>query len=127
MSCCKLESSSTVTRGRGDFLSLEVLNTPFIGPNLRLAEEADPGDGRLDVVRIGPGARKEIGEHLRSLLKREVDDPRSVDRNQGETIEATWTGLPLHIDGDVEAVDEGEEITTGWLMYGASGIVVGRR
>jgi diacylglycerol kinase family enzyme len=101
----------------GEFLSLEVLNTPFIGPNLRLAEEADPGDGRLEVVRIGPDARQEVGEYLRSLLKREVDELPSVERKRGETIEATWRGLPLHVDGDVQGVDEGEEVTARFDIY----------
>jgi diacylglycerol kinase family enzyme len=101
----------------GESLSLEVLNTPFIGPNVQLADRADPGDGRLEVVRIGPGARQEVGKHLRSLLQRRVDELPSVDRKLGEEIEVTWTGLPLHIDGDVEAVDEGEEVTATFDIH----------
>ncbi|MFV0624303.1 diacylglycerol/lipid kinase family protein [Sphingomonas sp. ac-8] len=38
-------------------LMLEVLNLPRIGPRLHLAPDADPADGRLDVLMIGPEDR----------------------------------------------------------------------
>lgn len=38
-------------------LMLEVLNLPRIGPRLELAPRADPADGRLDVLMVGPEER----------------------------------------------------------------------
>jgi diacylglycerol kinase family enzyme len=46
-----------------------------------------------------------------------VDELPSVDRKRGETIEVTWTGLPLHVDGDVQPVDEGEEVTATFDIH----------
>ena len=42
----------TVDRMRisGDFLFIEALNVPFVGPNLVLAAEANPSDGLLSVA-----------------------------------------------------------------------------
>ena len=41
----------------GELLAVEVMNVREIGPHLPLAPEADPGDGLLDVVLIGPEHR----------------------------------------------------------------------
>jgi diacylglycerol kinase family enzyme len=35
---------------RGDYLLVEVLNIPFIGPRLELCRRSDPSDGKLEVV-----------------------------------------------------------------------------
>jgi diacylglycerol kinase family enzyme len=101
----------------GESLSLEVLNTPLIGPNIQLADGADPGDGRLDVVRIGPAVREEVGNHLDSLWERKVDELPGVDAKRGTNVEVTWTGLPLHVDDEVEPVDEGEEVTARFDIH----------
>jgi diacylglycerol kinase (ATP) len=37
---------------RGDYVGVEVMNTPQTGPNIPLAPRADPADGRFDVVLI---------------------------------------------------------------------------
>jgi diacylglycerol kinase family enzyme len=39
---------------RGDFFLVEALNTKCIGPFSELAPRADPGDGFLDLVTLGP-------------------------------------------------------------------------
>jgi diacylglycerol kinase (ATP) len=44
----------------GDCLMVEVLSIPFVGPRLRLAHGADPGDGLLDVMIVEPGDREAL-------------------------------------------------------------------
>ena len=44
----------------GRFLAVEAMNIREIGPHLPLAPEADPGDGALDLVLIGPEHRDGI-------------------------------------------------------------------
>ena len=48
----------------GDYLAVEVANIRFVGPNVPLAIEADPSDGRLDVVLVSEGDRGPIVDYL---------------------------------------------------------------
>lgn len=101
----------------GDLLALEVLNTPVIGPGLKLSMEADPGDGLLDVVSIRPEARDEMWDYLQNLLAREVGELPSVEVIQGKEVRLRWTGLPLHADTRVYAVAKDEEINATFDLY----------
>jgi diacylglycerol kinase family enzyme len=101
----------------GELLALEVLNTPVIGPGLKLSMEANPGDRLLDVVRIRPGARDEMWEYLQNLLAREVGELPSVEVTQGKKVQLRWTGLPLHADTRVYAVEKGREISATFDLY----------
>ncbi len=42
----------------GDYVLLEAMNIRSIGPNLRLAPDADPGDGLLDIVLVSDSEEK---------------------------------------------------------------------
>lgn len=44
----------------GNFILMEITNVPFIGPNLKLAPNADPEDGLLDVVFVEEEEREEF-------------------------------------------------------------------
>ena len=48
----------------GEFLLVEVLNMPSIGPNLVLSPEADPGDGFFSVVIATERQRPQLDEYL---------------------------------------------------------------
>ena len=52
----------------GEYLLVEAMNVRSIGPNLRLAPEAAPADGRLDVVLLGDAEREVLTAYLRGLL-----------------------------------------------------------
>jgi diacylglycerol kinase family enzyme len=51
----------------GDYLLVEVMNTPMLGPNLPLAPGAGVGDGRLDLVLVGVDERRALSAHLARL------------------------------------------------------------
>ncbi len=63
------------------FLMLEVLNIPAIGPRLRLAPDADPGDGLLHAVTLSIEQR---GEFL--IWLKEPEGPPPVSRVSGREI-----------------------------------------
>lgn len=44
----------------GDYLLVEIVNIPYIGPRLELSPSSDPGDGRFELVLAG--------EHERTML-----------------------------------------------------------
>jgi diacylglycerol kinase family enzyme len=52
-----------------DFLLVEVLNIPSVGPNLVLAEDATPSDGLLDVVVARAEHRKELLTYLQGRIE----------------------------------------------------------
>jgi diacylglycerol kinase family enzyme len=51
----------------GNYLLVEVMNIPQIGARVRLAPEAEPGDGRLDLVLVGADEREALGAYLDAL------------------------------------------------------------
>lgn len=44
----------------GDYLMVELMNIPYLGPRVALAPEASPSDGRLDLVIAGEALREEL-------------------------------------------------------------------
>jgi diacylglycerol kinase (ATP) len=85
----------------GEYLLVEAMNAPMLGPRLRLAPRADPGDGQLDVVL----AREADREPLARWLERDAETDPRLEIRSARTIEFTWDGDPLHIDGESWADD----------------------
>lgn len=54
----------------GEYFMVEVMNTPMLGPNLRLANEADPGDGLLDVVLLSEYDRDFLSAYLSERIEK---------------------------------------------------------
>jgi diacylglycerol kinase family enzyme len=57
------------TRLSDDFLVVEVLNIPSIGPNLILAKDASASDGYLDVVVAGSAHRNKLLRYLERRIE----------------------------------------------------------
>ncbi len=60
----------------GRFLAVEVMNIREIGPHLPMAPEADPGDGLLDLVLIGPEHRDGICALVETPEEERAETPR---------------------------------------------------
>ena len=67
---------------KAEVLLLEIMNIGFVGPNLRLATEADAGDGRFDVVFVPADSRDDMLEWLEEPERRAapvtVETARSI-------------------------------------------------
>jgi diacylglycerol kinase (ATP) len=59
----------------GTTLLLEVMNIPSIGPVLKIAPNADPGDGLLDVVLVRGEERPRLERYLRASVERQYKRP----------------------------------------------------
>ena len=69
---CTISLDGTSTMG--DFLLVEVLNTPCIGPNLVLSTDASPSDGFFSVVIAAEEHREELCDYLEHVIAgRECD------------------------------------------------------
>ncbi|MCI0395344.1 MAG: diacylglycerol kinase family lipid kinase [Chloroflexi bacterium] len=95
----------------GDYLLVEVLNTAAIGPRLKFAPEANPGDGLFDVVRIHKDEHASLVQYTASLLAEKLEELPNVEVVQGCQLHIAWNGFPVHVDDEVflDRPDEGED------------------
>jgi diacylglycerol kinase (ATP) len=86
----------------GDYLAVEAMNVREAGPNVLLAPAADPGDGLLDVVLIGPEHRAALAAYVEERLRgRSPEPPRfEVQRGRRLVLRAP-TEAPLHADDEL--------------------------
>lgn len=83
----------------GEYLAVEVANLPSVGPNIRLAPEADPTDGFLDLVLVAESDRDAFEQLLeggpepadyptRRVRQVELESERGLFRLDDEILEA---------------------------------------
>jgi diacylglycerol kinase (ATP) len=80
-----------------DCLLVAAFNTPCIGPRLRLAPDADPGDGLLDLLLITERERKALADYLAAI----DDDPSPrfpVPTLKCRQVIIQWDARSGHVD-----------------------------
>jgi diacylglycerol kinase family enzyme len=85
----------------GEFLLVEVMNAPTIGPRLKLAPNAISTDGYLNLVYIRAGDRKGLLDYFASMLLEDLDRLETVTERPIQEVSFHWDGFPVHIDGEV--------------------------
>jgi diacylglycerol kinase family enzyme len=81
----------------GQYLMVEAMNLPFIGPNLNLAPKADPSDGMLDVVAVTAEDRDQLRKYLSAEIGPGQASP-GLPVHRGKQLCITWEGFDVHID-----------------------------
>jgi diacylglycerol kinase family enzyme len=85
----------------GRYLLLEALNLRYVGPNLHLAPDSQPGDGEFDVVLVTDDQRSRLVHYLEQW-----QDNRErlavLPSRKGRRLEIEWTGCELHIDDKLQ-------------------------
>jgi diacylglycerol kinase (ATP) len=81
----------------GDYILLEAMNIRFVGPNLYLAPDADPGDGLLDIVCVSKSERGKLSSYLSNNLHDDIA-PANLTVHRGQHLRIKWEGSPIHID-----------------------------
>jgi diacylglycerol kinase family enzyme len=89
-----------------DYVMLEAMNIRSVGPNLRLAPNADPADGLLDLVLVADGQREQMNRYLSDRTEGRATYP-ALPVLQGRHLRIECEELRVHIDDDVWPV-EGE-------------------
>ena len=92
----------------GDYVLLEAMNMEFIGPNLYLAPETNPSDGRLDVVLVTVADRETLRESMARCEEDELEYPM-LTRRAVSTLELEWDDFQLHFDDEVWPDKEDEK------------------
>jgi diacylglycerol kinase (ATP) len=81
----------------GRYLLFEVVNLPFIGPNLYIAPDTKAGDGQLEVVLVPESARARLVRYL-DHWQENRERLSLLPSRRGKHLQIEWTGFALHID-----------------------------
>jgi diacylglycerol kinase (ATP) len=83
----------------GEYLLVEVMNMPLVGPNIPLAPGADYGDGQLEVVTVTEQERELLAEYLRARLSGGAAPPVLTTRRATRVALRASPG-ELHVDDE---------------------------
>lgn len=81
----------------GDYLLVEVMNLPLLGPQLPLSPFSDPSDGQLDVVLVGDAERSALDR----VAKSGTPEPGAYRAERGRHIRIEADDALLHRDGRI--------------------------
>jgi diacylglycerol kinase family enzyme len=81
----------------GSYLLIEALNLPYVGPNLHLAHDSQPGDGQFDVVLATEAERDRLLYYLEHWQENR-ERLAMLPTRRGRHLQIEWTGFALHID-----------------------------
>lgn len=98
---------------KGSFFLAEIMNIQFLGPNLRLAPNADPGDGYLDLVLIPENKRTQLEKYIEHLISGKAEDKIPLDfirTMRIKKLKITWKGSYIHVDDNYSSEYSGEEL-----------------
>jgi diacylglycerol kinase family enzyme len=82
----------------GDFLLVEIVNIPLIGPRLELSPDSDPSDGLLELILAGESERRAL--HELSATGRMSSDVR-LRTLRGKRIVVETSDDAFHRDGSL--------------------------
>lgn len=85
----------------GEYLFVEVMNLPTIGPKLTLAPDADFADGGYDVVFASGNERTLLSD----FLDRPPEDDTAIELTvrRARVVEIEWDGSHIHLDSQLYA------------------------
>jgi diacylglycerol kinase family enzyme len=89
----------------GRYLLFETMNIPYVGPNLFLAPDSQPGDGTFDVVVVTEAERDRLTHYLESWQTNR-ERLSVLPSYRGKHVQMEWDGFELHIDDDLWPEDD---------------------
>ena len=81
----------------GEYLLFEAMIIPYVGPNLFLAPDSLPGDGRFELVLARESERDRLREYFAHWQNGKARLPVLPSRH-GRHLRMDWRGYYLHID-----------------------------
>jgi diacylglycerol kinase (ATP) len=92
----------------GEYLLIEVLNTPSIGPGIRLSPDVNAADGLLSVVAAGEADRDALAEYVRARM---TGNPADAGLKSWPAARVEIGGMDdVHVDDEVRE-GEGDAVT----------------
>jgi diacylglycerol kinase (ATP) len=93
----------------GKFLLVEIMNTPFIGPNLQISPLSDPGDGEFEMVLVAEQHKEKLAKYVAGKLNGQ-EELFSFQTIKGKKIKISWEGSHVHLDDQIVKVEQGAEL-----------------
>jgi hypothetical protein len=90
----------------GEYLLFEVMNMPFVGPNLYLAPEAHLHNGMLDVVMVRRAERDALDGYL-AAWEAGVLTPPTLPTRRGRSLAIGAGRHAVHVDDRLAPLDQG--------------------
>jgi diacylglycerol kinase family enzyme len=81
----------------GEYLLVEAMNMPLVGPNIPLAPGADYGDENLELVTVAEEEREVLAEYVRARLSGGAAPPELTVR-RGTRVTLRASPAELHVD-----------------------------
>jgi diacylglycerol kinase family enzyme len=76
---------------------VEIMNIRSLGPKLALAPDADPGDGKFDVILISERKREKLLQYIEKIGSG-INAGFPFKTIQGRNIQVKWMGKHMHVD-----------------------------
>ncbi|AZI26632.1 diacylglycerol kinase [Pedobacter sp. G11] len=105
------------------FLLIEVMNISRLGPNLKLAVDADPGDGFFDVVMV----RKNQRQSLCTFIENTINGKTSqfpIKPIRTKSMKVKWNGQDCHTDDQQISFLKNKKLSIN-LMHSLIEVIVG--
>ena len=96
----------------GEYLAIEAMNIPLVGPNVPLARGADFGDELLDLVLVTERERGALQEYLRARIGGAAA-PLELPVHRGRRVVLRAWPSEMHVDDDAWAPAPHGDGTTG--------------
>jgi diacylglycerol kinase (ATP) len=100
---CTISIDGTELQDR--YLLVEILNTPAVGPGIRLSSDVNAADGLLSVVVAGEGEREGVVNYLQARLNGHPKDA-GLTAIRAERVELSGA-RELHVDDQVRDIGGG--------------------
>ena len=81
----------------GRYVLLEAMNLRYVGPNLHLAPDSQPGDGHFEVVLVTEAERPRLLQYLDQWQEKR-ERLAVLPSRRGQRLRLDWSGFELHID-----------------------------
>lgn len=88
----------------GDYILLELMNIPYLGPNVPVAPAAVPGDGQLDLVLAIARDRGKIIDHFSKVRRGKKSALRLATRKVRQLVVSSGR-MRYHVDGSLCSPD----------------------
>jgi diacylglycerol kinase family enzyme len=104
MAPCRVSLAADGTDISGEYLVVEVLNIPSVGPNIVFSPDVTPSDGFLSVVTAGEEHRAALLSYLESRIAGRAQQLSLLTR-LARTVEIDGGGI-LHLDDETQRAAE---------------------
>lgn len=88
---------------KGSMLMMEVMNMKTVGPNLLLASDADPSDGKLDVTYVTEDERQALTDFIQARMDG-ADQPLKARTVRGTCIQLITDNELIHVDDKLHEI-----------------------